>query len=138
MNRKITREETMKLLFEMSINKYSPEELIESYLEANSELDQGLDIEYMKRVLNGILEHKENIDNTIKANLHNWKLGRVSKINLAILRVSTYELLYEDNIPKAVSINEAVEMSKKYSDYKSVSFINGVLDKIEKRDSESK
>ena len=122
----------------MSINKYSPDELIESYLEANSELDQGLDIEYMRRVLHGIIAHREAIDKAIKDNLHNWKLDRISKINLAILRVSTFELLYEEDIPKAVSINEAVEMSKKYSDFKSVSFINGVLDKIEKETSESK
>lgn len=90
-------------------------------------------MEYLRKVVFGIEKNKEEIDNVIKENLNKWKIERISKVNLSILRLAAFELLYDEEIPKAVTINEALEITRKYSDEKSVSFINGVLDKIQEK-----
>ena len=106
-----------------------------SYSELLSRINTGdikeIDLTYVKQALIGIENNKEAIDAIITENLHNWKLERVSKVNLSILRLATYELLYDEQVPRAVVINEALEITRRYSDEKSVSFINGVLDKID-------
>ncbi len=91
-----------------------------------------LDLAYIKSGLLGIEENKEKLDSLIESQLVKWKLNRISKVNLSILRISTYEILFAEDVPGKVSINEAIELCKKYSDNKSVSFINGVLDKVYK------
>ena len=72
---------------------------------------------------------KEEIDEIIKNSLINWTIERVSKVNLIIVRLAIAEMLYIDDVPEVVAINEAIELTKKYSDDKSVSFVNGALDK---------
>jgi transcription antitermination protein NusB len=130
MSRKRSREVAMELLFQISINKDNVAELLENFQE-NTDYDmKEIDMEYIQRILNGVVNNVENIDNTIEKFLINWKINRVSKINLAILRLCIYEMLYENDIPDKVSINEALELAKKYSEDKSVPFLNGVLDKI--------
>lgn len=130
MSRKRSREVAMELLFQISINKDSVGEVIENFKE-NTDYDiNEIDMDYVKRILNGVQENVEDIDNTIEKHLISWKLNRISRINLAILRLCTYEMLYENDIPDKVSINEALELAKKYSEDKSVPFLNGVLDKI--------
>lgn len=132
MSRKRSREVAMELLFQISINKDNVSELMENFRE-NTDYDiNEIEMDYVERILNGVVDNIEAIDNTIEKHLLNWKLNRVSKINLAILRLCTYELLYENDIPDKVSINEALELAKKYSEDKSVPFLNGVLDKIVK------
>jgi N utilization substance protein B len=88
-----------------------------------------MDNKYVNDVVNGVLENLEAIDKTISKYLGNWDLDRLGKTDKAILRLGTYEILYYDT-PKIVAINEAVELSKKYSDDKIVKLINAVLDKI--------
>ena len=130
MNRKLSREKSMELLFGMTLSKETVEETIETFLE-NYEGDiKEIDLTYVKQALIGVENNKEAIDAEISANLHNWKIDRISKVNLSILRLAAYELLYDDNVPTGVAINEALEITRKYSDEKSVSFINGVLDKL--------
>ena len=130
MNRKLSRDKTMELLFGMTLSKDTVEEVIEGFVD-NYEGDiKELDLTYIKQALIGIENNKEAIDKIIEENLHNWKLERISKVNLSILRLSTYELLYDEEIPRGVAINEALEITRRYSDEKSVGFINGVLDKI--------
>lgn len=130
MNRRKSREIAMKLLFEMSIKKENYNEIYENFKE-NTDMDlQDIDMEYVFRVLKGVEENQKTIDDKIEENLINWKLNRVSKIDLAILRTSTYEIFYEDDIPDKVSVNEGIELAKKYSDEKSFQFINGVLGKM--------
>ncbi|AKN34028.1 antitermination protein NusB [Clostridium carboxidivorans P7] len=148
MNRRKSRELVMKLLFQMTINKEDFKDVVAN-LKENIELDKSelqitgiegkneidpenidlkdIDMEYVIRVLKGVQENKESIDSAIEKHLINWKLNRLSKLDVAILRVCTYEFLYEDNIPKNVSINEAIELAKRYSGDKSAAFINGVL-----------
>ena len=114
----------------MALSKDTVEEAIEGFIE-NYEGDiKEIDLTYVKQALIGIENNKEAIDKVIEENLHNWKIERISKVNLSILRLSTYELLYDQEIPRGVAINEALEIARRYSDEKSVGFINGVLDKI--------
>jgi len=130
MNRKLSREKTMELLFGMTLSKDTIEEAIEGFVD-NYEGDiKEIDLTYVKQALIGIENNKEVIDKVIEENLHSWKLERISKVNLSILRLSTYEVLYDQEIPRSVAINEALEITRRYSDEKSVGFINGVLDKI--------
>lgn len=130
MNRKLSREKTMELLFGMTLSKDTIEEAIENFVDNYEGNIKDIDLTYVKQALIGIENNKEAIDKVIEENLHNWKLDRISKVNLSILRLSTYELLYDNEIPTNVAINEALEITRRYSDEKSVGFINGVLDKV--------
>jgi transcription antitermination protein NusB len=136
MNRKKSREVAMKLLYQMSINKEEVEVAIESFIDNMEESMKEVDLSYVRQVLNGVNENLEQLDKCIEKYLINWKMSRLSKINLSILRICTYEVLFEEDIPDKVSINEAIELSKKYSEEKSFTFINGVLDKIIKNEQE--
>ncbi len=127
MNRRKSREIAMTLLFEMSINKEDHNEILTNFKEHTDSDLTDVDMDYVQRVLKGVQENLHEIDNKIEQNLINWKLYRLSKIDLAILRTSTYEILFEADIPAKVSVNEGIELAKKYSDEKSFQFINGVL-----------
>ncbi|WP_294156672.1 transcription antitermination factor NusB [uncultured Clostridium sp.] len=130
MNRKLSREKTMELLFGITCSKDTVAEAVETFIE-NYEGDiKELDLTYIKQALIGVENNKEAIDEAISSNLQNWKIERISKVNLTILRLAAYEILFDENVPRSVAINEALEITRKYSDEKSVSFINGVLDKI--------
>ena len=129
MKRKRSREIAMELLFSMEISKNSYEETIECFVE-DYEMDlKTIDLEYIKEVMKSVLDHKEEIDEIIKNSLINWTIERVSKVNLIIVRLAIAEMIYIDDVPEVVAINEAIELTKKYSDDKSVSFVNGALDK---------
>lgn len=129
MKRKRSREIAMELLFSMEISKNSYEQTIESFIE-NYEMDlKTIDLEYIKEVMKSVVDHKEEIDEIIKNSLINWTIERVSKVNLIIVRLAIAEMLYINDVPEVVAINEAIELTKKYSDDKSVSFVNGALDK---------
>lgn len=130
MNRKLSREKTMELLFSMTLSKESVEEVVETFIDNYESNLKEIDLTYLKQTLAGVENKKEAIDEVISANLHNWKIDRISKVNLTILRLATFELLYNEEVPKNVAINEALELTRRYSDEKSVSFVNGVLDKI--------
>ena len=130
MSRKKSREVAMELLYQMSINNDSIEDTIETFIDnTDYNLDE-IDIDFVTKALNGVQNNVDNIDKNIEEYLVKWKLSRISKINLAILRICTYEVFYDEDIPERVSINEAIELAKKYSEESSVPFINGVLDKI--------
>ena len=129
MKRKRSREIAMELLFSMEISKNSYEQTIESFIE-NYEMDlKTIDLEYIKKVMKSVTDYKEEIDEIIKNSLINWTIERVSKVNLIIVRLAIAEMLYINDVPEVVAINEAIELTKKYSDDKSVSFVNGALDK---------
>lgn len=130
MNRRKSRETAMKLLFEMSINKENYEDIIENF-EENTDVDlKDIDMSYITKVLAGVQENKKEIDKNIEKHLIKWKLNRLSKMNLAILRISTYEILFEEEIPGKVSVNEGIELAKKYGEDSSPAFINGILAKM--------
>ena len=83
--------------------------------------------EFTKKLAEGVLGKKEDLDSKIKEFSKNWEIGRISMINKAILMLALYELIYEKDTPKAVVINEALELAKRYSDPESAKFINGIL-----------
>lgn len=132
MNRVKSREHLLQLAYQMEITSESALETFNDFVENEEILKSDLDLEYIKAGLLGIEENKEKINSLIETQLVKWKLNRISKVNLSILRISVYEMLFAEDVPGKVSINEAIELCKKYSDNKSVSFINGVLDKIYK------
>ena len=130
MNRKKSREKAMELLFSITLSKDSVEEAMEVFVDNYEGNIKELDLDYIKALLEGVEANKNEIDSIIERNLQNWKLDRISKINRTIVRVGVYEIVFDENIPKKVAVNEAIELGKIYSDEKSVSFINGVLDKV--------
>jgi len=129
MNRRKSRELAMKLLFESSINKKQAEEIIDDYKEQN-EGYKGMDFDYIKNLLTGIQEKESLLNEKIEASLTNWKLNRISKINMAILKIAVFEIYFVEDIPDKVSVNEAIELAKVYSDEKSPAFINGAIGNI--------
>ncbi|GAA0767334.1 transcription antitermination factor NusB [Clostridium subterminale] len=133
MNRRKSREIATRLVFEMSINKESYVDIIESFRENTEEKIEDIDFEYVIRVLKGISENEAQINETISKYLVKWKLERLPKMNLAILKMASYEILFEEDIPNKVTINEAIELAKKYGDDNAPSFINGVLNNLIKK-----
>ena len=87
-------------------------------------------VSFARLLIQGTLENIDVIDLSIQARLEHWDISRLSKVDLAILRMSAYALLYQNDIPKSVTIDEAVDISKKYGNSDSYRFINGVLDGI--------
>lgn len=127
MNRKTARENAFMLLFERTIK--TEETYEEIFLKATEE--RGLEVdEYVKKVFFGNAENERIIDMKIDECLVGWKKERVSYVANAILKLSTYELMFMEDIPAKVSINEAIELSKKFDDDKAYVFVNGVLNKI--------
>jgi N utilization substance protein B len=132
MSRTVARESAFKIVFETAFQAETPDELYERFFELQ---DEKLDVteddqKYIKDIINGINENLTTIDEKIKSHLKDWSFERISKVDLAILRISTFEILYRDDIPVKVSVNEAVELAKQYSDEASSSFINGILAEI--------
>lgn len=127
MNRRKSREIAMKLLFEMSINKEELNEIIHNFKENTDTSLKDVDFEYINKIIQGVQDNIETIDSKIEENLTKWKLNRLSKIDLTILRISTYEIIFVEDIPEKVAVNEGIELAKKYSAENSPAFINGVL-----------
>ena len=128
MTRKEAREQAFIIIFEKSFNIDAEiNEIIENAAIAR---DLKCD-EYINTVVNGVFDNLEVIDNTIKENLTKWTIDRLSKVALALLRLSVYEMMFMDDIPNGVSINEAVELCKKFATKDDSAYINGVLGTIE-------
>lgn len=123
------REQAFFLCFESLFSDSDIDELADNAGDARDEFLSDYAIDCAK----GITAHREEIDEKISANLKSgWKIGRISRVSLAIMRLAIYEMLYIDSIPVSVSINEAVELSKKYTVQDDTSFINGVLGAVAK------
>ncbi len=132
MRRSEIRELAFKLIYSLEIQKIDNlDEQIELYLESNEITDKEA-IEYIKDCLKGIEKNKETILQTIQNSLmQEWKIERISKINLSLLKLAIYEIKYKD-IPFKVEINEVVELAKTYGEDTSSKFINGALAKVVK------
>lgn len=132
MNRSAMRENAFKLVYSLEIQQEENlEEQIDLFFESNSIIDEETK-KYIKDVILGIKKEENNIQNYIEQNLKSdWKLNRISKMDLSILKVAIYEIKY-NQIPYKVAINEAVELAKKYGEDKSKNFVNGILASIVK------
>ena len=134
MNRTLMRENAFRLLYSLEVQKNKEiniEEQIELYIESNN-ITNTEAIEYMKDAILGIEKNKVEIKALIEENLKsNWKLERISKIDLSLLELAIYEIKYKE-VPYKVAINEAVELAKKYGEDNSKTFVNGILASIVK------
>ena len=135
MNRTLMRENAFRLLYSLEVQKNKEiniEEQIELYIESNN-ITNTEAIEYMKDAISGIEKNKVEIKALIEENLKsNWKLERISKIDLSLLELEIYEIKYKE-VPYKVAINEAVELAKKYGEDNSKTFVNGILASIVKK-----
>jgi N utilization substance protein B len=131
-NRSELREVAMKALYQVYIyentdTKYEVNEIIKSLLEVEND--------FVNELVNGVIKNQETISNLANKHLVDWDIDRLSKVDKAIISLGIYELKYTDT-PSVVSINEAIELSKKYSDEKVTKMINATLDKIFHREEE--
>ena len=133
MNRSKTREESFKLLYSMQILKdIDIDEQIDMFLQEEEITDKEA-IEYINDINKGIEENEKEINKKIEENIkEDWTLSRISKIDLTLLKLGIYEMLYS-KLPYKVVINEVVELAKNYGDDSSKSFVNGVLASIVKK-----
>lgn len=119
------------LLYELEIQKEFSEENIEIFLENNEIVDKDAK-KYIRKIVKGVKENEEELEKKIAEKLKpKWKLERISKINIALLKLSIYEMLYA-NVPYKIAINEIIELAKTYGEDNSSSFINGVLANVVK------
>lgn len=125
MGRKNARQGTMKLLYQMEVNNDFSEEAMEVYFGNFPYEDE--ETEYISSAIEKVKENVEEIDKYIKLYSEGWDIKRIAKVDLAVLRIAVYEILYRKDIPIEVSINEAIEIVKKYSTEDSFKFVNGVL-----------
>lgn len=131
MNRSQTRELAFKLLYQIEIQKAVTNEDIEIFFETSEIADEQAK-EYIKDAIYGISDKSKEILDMISKNLkENWEIERISKVNLALLKLGIYEIVYKE-LPFKVVINEVVELAKKYGEETSHSFINGILASIVK------
>lgn len=126
MNREDIREKTMQLVYQMDITgdfEVADLSIVEENVKAAGKKQAA-------ETLAAVQDHHEDIDKLISDNLDNWTLERIAKTDLAILRTAVAEMIYVDSIPVSVSINEAVDLAKKYGDERSYAFINSILGKV--------
>ena len=131
MQRSAMRELAFKLVYEIEVQKESEEEQFEIFIE-NNEITKEAVIDYLKDIKDGIKANIDEINSLITNNLKdNWSLNRISKINLSLIKLAIYEMVYK-GLPYKVAINEVVELAKKYADESAPVFINGILASVVK------
>ena len=132
MSRRLARESAIQFLYSTDFNKNENTNLmLEEFME--DKLPDSMnkaDIKFAEEIIKGTIEKLQNIDQLIQSNTTGWTKERIAKVDLAILRLALYEILFRNDIPDSVAINEAVEIAKKYSTDESGSFVNGILGKI--------
>ncbi|MDQ0256251.1 N utilization substance protein B [Evansella vedderi] len=125
MNRRVARIKAVQSLYQVEMTEVCPNEAIETVLDGE-EKDS-----FLLSLVNGTVEHLEEIDQLLQSALTNWSLSRVSRVDRAILRMAAYEMKWVDDIPVNVSINEAIDIAKGFTgDVESGKFVNGVLSKL--------
>jgi N utilization substance protein B len=128
--RRKSREFALQVLYQLDITKQDVIKTLtqfQDHFSGNHERD-----DFMEHLVNGVLDHCKEIDQLIERYSENWRLDRMNLIDRAILRIATFELLYCEEIPPKVTLNEAIELGKRFGSEDSGSFINGILDRIQK------
>jgi N utilization substance protein B len=125
------RKRAVDAVFAADIRGKSPLELLEDTLEQNADRqNQDVIFAYAQIIVEGVIKHKDEIDAYLEAYSQGWSLDRMPTLDRAIMRVATWEIVYNDDVPDSVAVNEAVEIAKEYSTDDSPAFINGLLNKI--------
>ena len=139
MSRRLAREYAIQFLYSTDFNKNENlEEMLEVFFLIKEEQNEDKlqdsmkksDTKFAEEIIKGTIEKLQYIDKLIQDNTTGWTKERIAKVDLAILRLALYEILFRDDIPDSVAINEAIELAKKYSTDESGGFVNGVLGKI--------
>lgn len=125
MNRRQAREKILQVLFQINVNRHHPDDVIATFLGNQDTKDA-----FIKKMVHGVYDHIEDIDQLIEKNLEHWRFDRIAAVEKTVLRMAFYELLFLKETPIAVVIHESVELAKKYGDEQSGKFINGVLSKL--------
>ena len=133
-NRTKSRECALQMLYQIDIRQADTKQVIGEFWDAHEQLEADVKT-YANQLVEGTLERRPAIDERITAHADNWNLTRMAVIDRNILRLGAYELLYLDDVPAKVCINEAIELAKRFGDTESGKFINGVLDAIHKKGS---
>ena len=128
MTRKQAREEAFILIFEKEFNDNSIEDILETAAEARDLVPD----DYINRVFKGVYDSLGELDSLISESSVGWSITRISKTALCIMRLAIFEIKYIEEIPVSVSINEAVELCKKYATENDASFVNGILSTVAK------
>lgn len=126
------RECALQILYQVDIRKDPPEKLIAEFWETEEVESEVKD--FAEALVKGAVANTRKIDEMISKYASNWKLSRMAVIDRNVLRLATYELLFCEDIPPKVSINEAVDLAKKFGDIESGKFVNGILDRINKEE----
>ncbi len=132
-----SRECTLKILYQAELTRRDIHVAAENFWSEFETIDENIQA-FANRLTSGIEKNLQDIDDKISQHATNWQLKRMAVIDRNVLRIGVFELLHTVDIPPKVTINEAVELAKKYGDLESSKFVNGILDKIHKLDIASK
>jgi len=127
--RRRAREIALQVLYQREFDHGEIEEALDLFRNNFEALKGAMD--FSERLVKGVEQHREDLDRIIEQYSSHWKVDRMTHVDRTILRIATYELLYCDDIPTKVAINEAIDIGKKYGSEDSGAFINGVLDKVQ-------
>ncbi|MDX5474305.1 MAG: transcription antitermination factor NusB [Bacillaceae bacterium] len=126
MKRSEAREKALQAVFQIDLSDIEPQEAIENVLESSSKKED----QFLTHLVHGTVKNLPEIDSMISGHLENWTLSRLGTVDRTILRIAVFEMMYEEEIPTSVSMDEAIELAKKFGDDKSSKFINAVLSKV--------
>ena len=129
--RRKARELALQMLYQHDVSGNAPDMIISTFEDLQKSKENTK--EFAIKVFTGTLKHMQEVDDMIQAQAENWRLSRMSVVDRNIIRMSVYEFMHEDDTPKLVIIDEAIEIAKRYGTQKSSQFINGILDGILKR-----
>lgn len=129
--RREARELAVQMLYALDSNSsVGVRETLQTFREEQTEIT-GRVREFAEGLVQGVQSQREVIDEAIRARSKNWSLSRMPRVDLNVMRLAAYELMFRADIPKKVSINEAIEIVRRYGDKESPAFVNGILDEIE-------
>ena len=128
--RRQTREWIMQFLFQMDFNPEPLDVALEDFWEEKEPSER--EKRYAEEIIKGVVQHKAELDRRLSKYAKRWDSDRMGAVDRAVMRVALFEMLYRDDVPPVVSINEAVHFAKDFSSFQSGRFVNGVLDRIRK------
>ena len=131
--RSVARECALKILYQIEMTSRTPENALFAFWEQEEEHPEDVR-DFAAKIVLGIYENLAHIDEKLGEYATNWQLNRMAVIDRNVLRMGLYELKFNSDIPPKVAINEAVELAKKYGDHDSSKFVNGILDKVHKKE----
>jgi N utilization substance protein B len=129
--RRIGRERALQALYQMEMSALRPEDALDTAWNAEPEGQPDPEAQrFALELVRGVVEHRDEIDGLIEQHSHNWRLDRMARVDRNVLRLAVFELKWRPDIPKKVTLNEAVELGKAFGTEASSAFVNGLLDRI--------